>query len=134
MAVQPKIIACGNTIAAVTMAIRFLFGPAVMAATAAAVGLRGTLLRVAIVQVTIFNFCVKAFGLHVVTAKNSADFVCTYVLVGRSAARNCALCVRQGVQSARRRSLHRVNQAKQLAPFVLLLCRVVISELCFSVA
>ena len=51
MAMQPKIIACGKSVAAVTMAIRFLFGPAVMAATSAAVGLRGTLLRVAIVQV-----------------------------------------------------------------------------------
>jgi auxin efflux carrier family len=51
MATQPKIIACGNKVAAITMAIRFLFGPAVMAATSAAIGLRGTLLRVAIVQV-----------------------------------------------------------------------------------
>lgn len=51
MALQPKIIACGNTVAAVTMAIRFFLGPAVMAATSAAVGLRGTLLRVAVVQV-----------------------------------------------------------------------------------
>jgi hypothetical protein len=64
MAVQPKIIACGNKVAALTMAIRFLFGPAVMAATSAAVGLRGTLLRVAIVQVTIF-LCYKAVGLHI---------------------------------------------------------------------
>ncbi|CAD6337577.1 unnamed protein product [Miscanthus lutarioriparius] len=69
MAVQPKIIACGNTIAAVTMAIRFLFGPAVMAATAAAVGLRGTLLRVAIVQAALpqgivpFVFA-KEYNLH----------------------------------------------------------------------
>ena len=51
MAMQPKIIACGNSVAAITMAIRFLFGPAVMAVTSAAVGLRGTLLCIAIVQV-----------------------------------------------------------------------------------
>ena len=51
MAMQPKIIACGNSVAAITMAIRFLFGPAVMAVTSAAVGLRGTLLCIATVQV-----------------------------------------------------------------------------------
>jgi hypothetical protein len=52
MAMQPKIIACGNSVAAITMAIRFLLGPVVTAATSAAVGLRGTLLCIAIVQVT----------------------------------------------------------------------------------
>ena len=52
MALQPRIIACGNTAAAFAMAVRFLTGPAVMAAASIAVGLRGTLLHVAIVQVT----------------------------------------------------------------------------------
>ncbi|XP_058724495.1 auxin efflux carrier component 3-like [Vicia villosa] len=50
MALQPKIIACGNSVASFAMAIRFLTGPAVMAAASIAVGLRGTLLHVAIVQ------------------------------------------------------------------------------------
>ncbi|EOY08799.1 Auxin efflux carrier family protein isoform 3 [Theobroma cacao] len=50
MALQPRIIACGNTIAAFAMAVRFLTGPAVMAAASIAVGLRGVLLRIAIVQ------------------------------------------------------------------------------------
>ncbi|KAH0467571.1 hypothetical protein IEQ34_002604 [Dendrobium chrysotoxum] len=50
MALQPKIIACGNAVAAFAMAVRFLTGPAVMAAASIAVGLRGDLLRVAIVQ------------------------------------------------------------------------------------
>ncbi|CAK9312115.1 unnamed protein product [Citrullus colocynthis] len=50
MALQPRIIACGNTIAAFSMAVRFLTGPAVMAVASIAVGLRGVLLRVAIVQ------------------------------------------------------------------------------------
>jgi auxin efflux carrier family len=53
MALQPKIIACGNSIASFAMAIRFLTGPAVMAAASIAVGLRGTLLHVAIVQVNL---------------------------------------------------------------------------------
>lgn len=52
MALQPKIIACGNSVAAFAMAVRFLTGPAVMAAASIAVGLRGVLLHVAIVQVS----------------------------------------------------------------------------------
>ncbi|CAA0828604.1 Auxin efflux carrier component 1 [Striga hermonthica] len=50
MALQPRIIACGNSVAAFAMAVRFLTGPAVMAAASIAVGLRGVLLRIAIVQ------------------------------------------------------------------------------------
>uniref|UniRef100_A0A6N2MXA9 Auxin efflux carrier component n=1 Tax=Salix viminalis TaxID=40686 RepID=A0A6N2MXA9_SALVM len=50
MALQPKLIACGNSVATFAMAVRFLTGPAVMAAASIAVGLRGTLLHVAIVQ------------------------------------------------------------------------------------
>ncbi|URE19010.1 hypothetical protein MUK42_12055 [Musa troglodytarum] len=50
MALQPRVIACGNKVAAFAMAVRFLAGPAVMAAASVAVGLRGTLLHVAIVQ------------------------------------------------------------------------------------
>ena len=51
MALQPRIIACGNSVAAFAMAVRFVTGPAVMAAASNAVGLRGVLLHVAIVQV-----------------------------------------------------------------------------------
>jgi auxin efflux carrier family protein len=51
MALQPRIIACGNTLASFAMAVRFLTGPAVMAAASIIVGLRGVLLHVAIVQV-----------------------------------------------------------------------------------
>lgn len=50
MALQPKIIACGNTVASFAMAVRFLSGPAVMAVASIAIGLRGNLLRIAIVQ------------------------------------------------------------------------------------
>ncbi|GJN07069.1 hypothetical protein PR202_ga24860 [Eleusine coracana subsp. coracana] len=50
MALQPRIIACGNSLAAFAMTIRFLVGPAVMAAASIAVGLRGVLLHIAIVQ------------------------------------------------------------------------------------
>lgn len=61
MALQPRIIACGNSIAAFAMAVRFLTGPAVMAAASIAVGLRGVLLHVAIVQVY-FPFLSSLFG------------------------------------------------------------------------
>nr|GMC71763.1 probable auxin efflux carrier component 1C [Ipomoea batatas] len=50
MALQPRIIACGNRVAAFAMAVRFFTGPAVTAAASIAVGLRGVLLHVAIVQ------------------------------------------------------------------------------------
>nr|CBX25343.1 hypothetical_protein [Oryza brachyantha] len=50
MALQPRIIACGNSVASFAMAVRFLMGPAVMAAASIAVGLRGVLLHIAIVQ------------------------------------------------------------------------------------
>lgn len=56
MALQPKIIACGNQVASFAMAVRFLTGPAVMAAASIAVGLRGTLLHIAIVQVITYFF------------------------------------------------------------------------------
>ncbi|KAL3637130.1 putative auxin efflux carrier component 1d [Castilleja foliolosa] len=50
MALQPRIIACGKSVAVFSMAVRFLTGPAVMAAASIAVGLRGVLLHIAIVQ------------------------------------------------------------------------------------
>ncbi|KAJ7566298.1 hypothetical protein O6H91_02G096100 [Diphasiastrum complanatum] len=50
MALQKRILACGTSLALFGMAIRFLSGPAVMAATSIAVGLRGVSLRVSIVQ------------------------------------------------------------------------------------
>ncbi|KAF4402581.1 probable auxin efflux carrier component 1c [Cannabis sativa] len=50
MALQPRIIACGNSVATFAMAVRFLMGPAVMAAASIAVGLKGVLLHIAIVQ------------------------------------------------------------------------------------
>ncbi|KAL8151633.1 hypothetical protein V2J09_021441 [Rumex salicifolius] len=50
MALQPKLIACGKRVATFTMAVRFLTGPAVIAATGICIGLRGVLLHIAIVQ------------------------------------------------------------------------------------
>ncbi|CAL9249044.1 unnamed protein product [Arabidopsis halleri] len=50
MALQPKIIACGNSVATFAMAVRFITGPAIMAVAGIAIGLHGDLLRIAIVQ------------------------------------------------------------------------------------
>ncbi|XP_020528245.1 probable auxin efflux carrier component 8 isoform X2 [Amborella trichopoda] len=55
MASQNKIIACGKRRATLAMVVRFLLGPAVMAACSLAVGLRGKLLHVAIVQGRFWN-------------------------------------------------------------------------------
>ncbi|KAG6383475.1 hypothetical protein SASPL_156771 [Salvia splendens] len=61
MALQPRIIACGNSVATFAMAVRFLTGPAVMVAASIAVGLRGVLLRVAIVQAALPQGIVPLF-------------------------------------------------------------------------
>ncbi|RCV26386.1 hypothetical protein SETIT_5G241500v2 [Setaria italica] len=50
MALQPNLIACGWRATGISMGVRFLAGPAVMAAASLAIGLRGSLLQVAIVQ------------------------------------------------------------------------------------
>ncbi|CAK7348895.1 unnamed protein product [Dovyalis caffra] len=50
MALQPRIIACGNRMAIYGMLARFLAGPAVMAVASIGVGLRGTVLKLSIVQ------------------------------------------------------------------------------------
>uniref|UniRef100_A0A6N2M8R4 Auxin efflux carrier component n=1 Tax=Salix viminalis TaxID=40686 RepID=A0A6N2M8R4_SALVM len=68
-ALQPRIIASGKVLALISMAIKFLIGPAVIAATSLAVGLRGDLLRIAIVQAALpsgilpFIFA-KEYNLH----------------------------------------------------------------------
>lgn len=66
MALQPKLIACGNSTATFAMAVRFLTGPAVMAVAAMAIGLRGDLLRVAIVQVNIFDVAKTIFAYFII--------------------------------------------------------------------
>ncbi|KAL9314421.1 hypothetical protein ACSQ67_019873 [Phaseolus vulgaris] len=50
IALQTKIVACGNTWATVSMVARFVVGPTAIAIAAIAIGVRGDLLRIAIVQ------------------------------------------------------------------------------------
>ncbi|XP_027335132.1 auxin efflux carrier component 2-like [Abrus precatorius] len=80
MALQPKIIACGKSLAALAMVARFLVGPAVMAATSILIGIRGVLLHVSIVQAALpqaiatFVFA-KEYNVH-------ADILSTSVVFG----------------------------------------------------
>ncbi|KAL3572860.1 hypothetical protein D5086_026764 [Populus alba] len=60
MALQPRIIACGNRMAVYGMLARFLAGPAVMAVASIGVGLRGTMLKLSIVQGDIWDDSVSA--------------------------------------------------------------------------
>ena len=60
MALQPKIIACGTSLAIFAMVVRFLIGPTIMATTSIVVGLRGVHLHAAIVQVCLINHTNKA--------------------------------------------------------------------------
>ncbi|XP_077253717.1 auxin efflux carrier component 3-like [Tasmannia lanceolata] len=79
MALQPKILACGNSVAAFAMAVRFLTGPAIMAAASIIVGLRGVLLHVAIVQAALpqgivpFVFA-KEYNVHPVILSTAVIF------------------------------------------------------------
>ncbi|OEL34364.1 putative auxin efflux carrier component 4 [Dichanthelium oligosanthes] len=80
MAQQDKIIACGPGLAALGMALRFVAGPLATLVGAAAFGLRGDVLRFAIIQAALpqsiasFVFA-KEYGLH-------ADVLSTAVIFG----------------------------------------------------
>ncbi|KAJ3678290.1 hypothetical protein LUZ60_002093 [Juncus effusus] len=80
MATQEKIISCGPSLTAFGMILRFIAGPAAMAIGSIAVGLRGDLLRVAIIQaavpqsITSFVYA-REYGLH-------ADVISTAVIFG----------------------------------------------------
>lgn len=55
MASRPSIIACGTRMAILAMGMKFLLGPALMAASSTASGLRGIVFRTAIVQVRVLS-------------------------------------------------------------------------------
>ena len=52
MALQTRLIACGKSNTIFGMVLRFLTGPEIMAVASIAVGLRGCILHIAIVQVS----------------------------------------------------------------------------------
>ncbi|GJM92062.1 hypothetical protein PR202_ga08489 [Eleusine coracana subsp. coracana] len=80
MAQQEKVLACGPSFAALGLVLKFALGPAAMAIGSIAVGLRGDVLRLAIIQaalpqsITSFIFA-KEYGLH-------ADVLSTAVIFG----------------------------------------------------
>ncbi|PAN13253.1 hypothetical protein PAHAL_2G323500 [Panicum hallii] len=80
MALQEKIVVCGAGPTLLGMALRFVAGPAATAAGAVALGLRGDVLRLAIIQaalpqsITTFVFA-KEYALH-------ADVLSTAVIFG----------------------------------------------------
>ncbi|XP_031481060.1 auxin efflux carrier component 5 [Nymphaea colorata] len=53
MSQQKKLIACGPSLAVFAMVLRFIAGPAAMAIASIVVGLRGTVLRIAIIQAAV---------------------------------------------------------------------------------
>ncbi|KAL6839964.1 hypothetical protein ACP4OV_029774 [Aristida adscensionis] len=80
MAQQEKVLACGPSFAALGLVLKFALGPIAMAIGSIAVGLRGDVLRLAIIQaalpqsITSFIFA-KEYGLH-------ADVLSTAVIFG----------------------------------------------------
>ncbi|XP_020540279.1 auxin efflux carrier component 5 [Jatropha curcas] len=56
MALQEKVISCGAGLAVIGMILRFIAGPAAMAIGSIAVGLRGNVLLVAIIQVNLLYY------------------------------------------------------------------------------
>ncbi|XP_072970629.1 auxin efflux carrier component 5-like [Typha angustifolia] len=80
MALQDKIITCGPRSTVIAMVLKFIVGPAFTAVCAAAVGLRGDVLRVVILQAalpqSITSFVLaRDYGLH-------ADVLSTAVIFG----------------------------------------------------
>uniref|UniRef100_R7W6Y6 Uncharacterized protein n=1 Tax=Aegilops tauschii TaxID=37682 RepID=R7W6Y6_AEGTA len=88
-ALQTKIIACGTKKMLVSLGIRFFLGPALMMISSYAVGMRGILLKVAIVQAALpqgvvpFVFA-KEYNVH-------ADILSTAIIVGMMVAVPAAL-------------------------------------------
>ncbi|XP_047046526.1 probable auxin efflux carrier component 5b [Lolium rigidum] len=80
MALQERIIACGPNLTALSMVMRFIAGPAATATAAAALGLRGDVLRATIIQAALpqsiaaFGFA-RVYDLH-------ADVLGTAVTLG----------------------------------------------------
>ncbi|XP_004492828.1 auxin efflux carrier component 5 isoform X2 [Cicer arietinum] len=80
MALQEKVISCGPSLTVIGLVLKFIAGPAAMAISAIIVGLRGDVLRVAIIQaavpqsITSFIFA-KEYGLH-------AEVLSTAVIFG----------------------------------------------------
>lgn len=72
MALQEKMIACGTRLTVIGMVLRFVAGPTAMAIGSIAVGLRGDVLRIAIIQVSSSCFlftCMQCY-IYIYTLKD----------------------------------------------------------------
>lgn len=99
MALQPKMITCGKWVAAISMGMKFVVGPAVMAVASLAIGIRGKLLHVAIIQVFIHSFKHSSY-IYIYSSFNNTTNI--YILdmdqVGCSTCRDCPLRLCQGIR------------------------------------
>lgn len=95
MALQPRMIACGKSVATFSMVVRFLTGPAVIAATSIAIGLRGVLLHVAIVQVLNFESYITFFVIFTKSQNSNIFYLLIFLWqrTGCTSTGNCAFCV-----------------------------------------
>ncbi|XP_037464168.1 probable auxin efflux carrier component 9 [Triticum dicoccoides] len=80
MARQPRFIPCGYAIALVSMILKFLIGPMAMLLASFAIGMQGTLLRIAVIQaalpLSVISFVyAKEYKVH-------ADIMSTGVILG----------------------------------------------------
>ncbi|KAK4799548.1 hypothetical protein SAY86_024913 [Trapa natans] len=106
MASRASIIACGPRTAVIALVLKFLAGPAIMATAAIIVGLRRSVLKVAIVQVTsvsIFSISGMIYSYCYCYRWNQNSKMST---AGCSSTRDSALRLRQRVQHASRRLEH----------------------------
>lgn len=88
MASRANIIACGTRMAVLAMVVKFIAGPALMALSSIAVGLRGTSFRVAIMQVQTYStFCTLQSTLRKFKTNNVLHHV------GSPSSRNRSVCV-----------------------------------------
>lgn len=62
MALQEKVISCGPSLTVFGLVLKFIAGPAAMAISAFIVGLRGDVLRIAIIQV--IYFCIQSKAIY----------------------------------------------------------------------
>ncbi|TVU34762.1 hypothetical protein EJB05_16613, partial [Eragrostis curvula] len=77
---QPRFVPCGYAIASLSMVLKFLVGPVVMLFTSLAMGLRGTLLHIAVVQAAL-PLAVISF-VYAEEYKVHADIMSTGVILG----------------------------------------------------
>jgi hypothetical protein len=104
IALQNKIIACVTKKMLLSLRIRFFLGPALMVISSYAIGMRGTLLQVAIMQVhsrILVISTVSSSSLLLPMSKKNMMLDLSKFYTDSSTSRNSAICVCERVQCAR---------------------------------